>query len=416
MSKNLKQLVKQGEERPKDENTFFLDSPTSWGLKSLDPWIHLVDDEHAGLAKELATFDERKHQDQQQMESKWNQDEQRVKSTGDSVLDQEIDLLKTKMLKYNRLALDQKWFSGLLLRCTHSVGFFNIDKIFGFPVEALQVLVKTGEDGRFEPQSEVQSDPQPSLIQRFNAPTKLVTKKPDPKNNSRPRKRLPAIAAVEEMKRHCRMISVDARAIIKSISDDYSKAICLPETIYAYGQVIPNDLPKYIRQSLSDLAFLREEMFAAHPLVLEQRDLVRCTMMLWIGSSDATWKWGKEHIYDMPDFQKYEYMRLDMYAMYELTFREEEKLVEYFLNRKKDASAGTTATLEELLKVGKLSKAERKAVMEKRYEDLREIVGEIDVMVQQLDDHYRQIENDYKKDLGGEWWKDLLKMLPTLPL
>lgn len=117
----------------------------------------------------------------------------------------------------------------------------------------------------------------------------------------------------------------------------------------------------------------------------------------------------------MPDFQKYEYMRLDMNAMYQLTFLEEEKLIEFFLTRHERyplCSDESTAALEEYLKIGKQTKAERQAIFDQRLAQLRVSLNSVDVMVESLDKYQVDLEAEVKDTVGADWWKDLVKILP----
>ena len=118
----------------------------------------------------------------------------------------------------------------------------------------------------------------------------------------------------------------------------------------------------------------------------------------------------------MPDFQKYEYMRLDMHTMYQLTFREEEKLIEFFLSQRRRSplrSHNSTASIEAYLKVGEQTKAERQAIFDQRLVELRRSLDPVDVMVESLKKYQIDLEAEVKETVGATgWWKDLAKMTP----
>lgn len=117
----------------------------------------------------------------------------------------------------------------------------------------------------------------------------------------------------------------------------------------------------------------------------------------------------------LPDFQKYEYMRLDMKAMYQLTFLEDEKVIEFFLSRQKDYPLGSdksTASIEAFLQVGELTKAERQASFDQRFEKLCASLEPVDVMVESLQNYEVELDTEVKDTGPGDWWRDIANVLP----
>ena len=115
----------------------------------------------------------------------------------------------------------------------------------------------------------------------------------------------------------------------------------------------------------------------------------------------------------MPDFQKYEYMRIDMYTMHMLSFRDEEKLIEWFLTRKTCPSNSTTAALKAWFKVGKQTQADRAALFGERYAALQATFEPADVMVESLEKYQHDLEAQAKNTVGSaDWLRKTVEMLP----
>jgi len=381
--------------------TAVLGRPNSWGLNHSEAWDHLVQAEAAHIIGMLESFERSKRACKQAMQKQSLQLLTKSRSSEDQDLNGAIKYLRDRI---PLLDVDLLWLRGLLTACTQSMGFSNVEKIFGFPVEALSKFLEKEHDGTFHYTLGARNT-EPSLVEKFNAPYKLAEARPTQKKKARPLKRLPAIAAIEEIKRHCQEISADAREISKHISDDYSRAL-RPE--YACGPGIPDSYPEPIRRSLCDLLFTRRELHALKPSLIVQRDLVICTMTLWFESSKETWDWGKQHIYEMPEFQKYEYMKRDIYAMCLNCSHLEEKLAGFFLSHSESATTGWMAEVKETCTSGGGTKAERMAAAEERYRQFRGRVGELDVMVDQFNRICKQIQE-------GADDADILKGLSELP-
>lgn len=397
---NLDKLIKQEDERLKRRLAAVPGLPNSWGLNHSEAWDHLIHAEAVHIIAMLESFEGSKRAYKQSIKKNWQKRSATSRSTGIQDLDGAKEYLRDKM---NFVEIDVVWLRGLLTACVRSVTFSNVDKMFGFPVEALSKVLTKDDDGTFHYTPAVQNT-EPSLLERFNAPYQLVKTRPTQKKAQTP-KRLSAIAAIEEMKRHCQGFSADAREISKHIPDDYSQAL-RPE--YAYGQDIPDGFPEPIRRSLSDLLFMRRELHDLKPSLIEQRDLVICTMTLWFESSKETWDWGKQHIYEMPEFQKYEYMKKDIYTMCLNCSFLEEKLADFFLSNPENATTSSMADLKRSCTLGGETKAERMAAAEERYREFRKRVGDLDGMIEQFDRICKLIEE-------GAEDADIMKGLSGLP-
>lgn len=375
--------------------------PNSWGLNHSEAWDRLVQDEAVHIIAMLESFEGSKRACKQAMQKESQQRSAILRSTKEQALDAAKDSIRDRI---NLVEVDLVWLRGLLTACAQSLVFSNVEKIFGFPVEALSKVLVKEDDGTFHYAPVVQ-DIEPCLLERFNAPYKLVKARPSQKKKTQPRKRLSAIAAIEEMKRHCQELSADAREISRHISDDYSQAL---RPTYPCGQEVPDNFPEPIRRSLSDLVFTRRELHDLKPALIEQRDLVICAMTLWFESSKETWDWGKQHIYEMPEFQKYEYMKRDIYVLCLNCSQLEEELADFFLSHPESAATGRMAELKGSCTSGGATKAERKAAAEERYRQFRKKVGELDGMINQFDRVCKLIEE-------GADDADVMKGLNELP-
>ena len=100
-----------------------------------------------------------------------------------------------------------------------------------------------------------------------------------------------------------------------------------------------------------------------------------------------------------------------MFAVYEIAYREEEKIHDYF---DKSGSSPLTARIENLLKVGALTKAERLEVYKKHCDTFFEDSAPVDVMLEQLD-HAKPPTAEELNDIPDEWLKEFLASGLGLP-
>ena len=75
-------------------------------------------------------------------------------------------------------------------------------------------------------------------------------------------------------------------------------------------------------------------------------------------------------------------LRVEMFAVYEIAHREEEKIHDFF---DKSGSSPLTAGVEKLMKIGALTKAERLEVYKKHCDSFFEHITTVDLMIEQLD-------------------------------
>ena len=93
-----------------------------------------------------------------------------------------------------------------------------------------------------------------------------------------------------------------------------------------------------------------------------------------------------------------------MFAVYEIAYREEEKIHDYF---NKSGSSPLTAGVERLMKVGALTKAERLEVYKKHYDDFFEHMAPVDLMIEQLDQAKPPTAAELN-NISDEWLKEFL--------
>ena len=278
IAKNFKKLLAQEyKRRAATVLTQYL--PTEWGLSHLQAWETLNEVDQLNSEAEIESH---------------NNDYRQAQKILESESFAKMIVSEPGTLRFSKLMVDVKHLNNVMYRCCLSMHFFNIEKIFGFPEEMNQGLTTKQDSKTGTMQLELK--PEISLRQWFNAPVRMVSNKRKPKENVSPSKKLPALTALAEMKRHCKWLSKDIQAILQSISDDYSHVCELPDDIWAYGQNIPQDLPPGVRECLWDLAFLAEEMVGLLTALVELRDQIRSTLLIWIGSGEEVWKWGVEQM------------------------------------------------------------------------------------------------------------------------
>lgn len=100
-----------------------------------------------------------------------------------------------------------------------------------------------------------------------------------------------------------------------------------------------------------------------------------------------------------------------MFAVYEIAYREEEKIHDYF---DKSGSSPLTAGVETLMKVGALTKAERLEVYKKHCDSFFEHIAPVDTMLEQLDQAKPPTAADFD-DISDERLKEFLASGLGLP-
>lgn len=188
------------------------------------------------------------------------------------------------------------------------VAFQNIEKVFEFGVEACELwLTRINQQMTIpDPASKMR---EPTLRQRFNIPMKLTAQEKE-KVKSRPRKTFKALAAARELTRNCTMLVKEFQTLNKAISDEDSKPPKLPEIFFRFREAITADFPEVLRQQLYDLFFLQDVLSETRNKLQTQLPLIRTLLLTWIESDtklkNGCWSWARDHLHEMPEFQKYE--------------------------------------------------------------------------------------------------------------
>lgn len=112
--------------------------------------------------------------------------------------------------------------------------------------------------------------PQPiCLFEMFNGPRTMPVK-PAAEKNPRPRKQKTPLAALEEIKRHCKAITEEAQAINKSVSIDETPPPALPKEFSFLDLVVLSTYPEPLRSTLWDLKIVGEEISDLRPLLVSR--------------------------------------------------------------------------------------------------------------------------------------------------
>ncbi|KAL8786076.1 MAG: hypothetical protein Q9195_008352 [Heterodermia aff. obscurata] len=317
-----------------------------------------------------------------------------AESTGDAVL---ISALKIGLMQQELCELSDFTYYHCRL-----AAFQNIEKVFDFGVEAYKgwLTQKTTES--------IKKKRDPSLRQRFSIPMNFTAPGSTQNEKHKPRKRLAALAAAKELTRNCGMLVRDFQAINKAIPDEDNKPPKLPEKFFYGREPVTAEFPIALRQPLYDLFFLRELLLEAKNKLQAQRTLVRTLLLVWASSgislANESWEWARDHVHNMPAFQKYEYLRVEMFAVFEIAYREEEKIHDYFDT---NGSSPLTAGVEKLMKVGALTKAERLETYKKHCDSFFEHTASVDLMLQQLDEAKPPTAAELN-DIPDEWLKEFV--------
>ena len=219
-----------------------------------------------------------------------------AESTGDPV---QLSTLKLELMQHEIVELSNFTYYHFKL-----AAFQNIEKVFQFGVEAYKSwLTQKNPDSAAKKRD-------PSLRQRFSIPMKFTPPGSTQNEKPKPRKRLAALAAAKELTRNCSMLVKDFQALNKAIPDEDNKPPKLPEKFFYGREPVTAEFPIALRQPLYDIFFLKELLLEAKNKLQAQRTLIRTLLLVWAGSgislANESWEWARDHIHDMPAFQKYE--------------------------------------------------------------------------------------------------------------
>ena len=295
----------------------------------------------------------------------------------------------------------QRQTNALIDSCLCTIQIFNVDKKFNFIIKAFEAIARQHEARHRE-----KSPPflQPTLTQKFNDPIGLLVDEFKENRKPRPRKRLNAEMAMVSTERLCMLAVKDIQTVNKAISDrDYR--LTLTDNAATTLSRMPASIPEYIRQAISDCEFLYDEIVNLREKTTWLRDHIRCTMIIWLGTSREAWEYGKRHIHEFPDMRRYEYQRVSLGALYTVWLREEAKIFRYCASHGGPQSLGfKMPKLEEALKIRNLGWEGYERNWESNSQKLKTFVSSVEDMVRELEgiDEDVDVETNDRED---DWWK-----------
>lgn len=157
-------------------------------------------------------------------------------------------------------------------------------------------------------------------------------RKPDGKENEthRQRKRLafdPALAAFEQQ---WVVTAHNVTVVCQEVNDEPVKLPTSPPDDLTFNHVeLPEGLPQDIRRAIEDVEFIFVEILHLREEIIELRDKVRNTLMIWSSCKDESWANGKKQAHSLPQMITYERTRSWLLTCYVLQRCEEDKIRRY---------------------------------------------------------------------------------------
>ena len=292
LTKNLKTLIQREETRAMVKSSDFLMPMVQgkhWASEELERFDVLIDrTSDQLLSHKAAMLNASSRRRSMKVE-------RAAESTGDPA---QLLALKLELMLYGIYELTHFTYCHWKL-----AAFQNIEKVFHFGVEDYKCWL-----AQKLPTAIKKRDP--SLRERFSIPMEFTA--PGSTQNEKPkaRKQLTPLAAAKELTRNCSMLVKDFQTLNKAIPDEDNKPPKLPEKFLYGREPITADFPIALRQPLYDLFFLKELLLEAKNKLQAQRTLIRTLLLVWASSgvslANESWEWVRDHIHDMPAFQKYE--------------------------------------------------------------------------------------------------------------
>lgn len=293
LTNNLKTLIQQEETRAmmkSNDHLMPMVQGERWASEELERFNVLIDRTSDQLLSHKAKMLNASSK------SKLLKLERTAESIGDPV---QLSTLKLELMQHVIVELSNFTYYHFKL-----AAFQNIEKVFQFGVEAYKSwLTQKIPDSATKKRD-------PSLRQRFSIPMKFAPPGSTQNEKPKPRKQLAALAAAKELTRNCSMLVKDFQALNKAIPDEDNKPPQLPEK-FSYGrEPVTAEFPIALRQPLYDIFFLKELLLEAKNKLQAQRTLIRTLLLVWASSgislANESWEWARDHVHDMPAFQKYE--------------------------------------------------------------------------------------------------------------
>lgn len=283
------------------------------------------------------------------------------------------------------------------------VQFFNVEKKFNFMMEGFEEIAR-----EHVTRTSKDSPPLPSLnlTQKFNDPTKLLLEAVGERKEPRPRKRLSLEAAMLSTQRQCKLAIKDIQAVNKSVSFGYCSSVLTNNAITQHSDTRA-DMPEHVRQALCDFEFVYNEIVDSREKTTRLRDHIRCTMMIWISTGKDAWEYGKAHIHEFPDMRYYEYLRVELSALYVVWLREEATILRYCEGKGGTQSLGLPPKLKKALDIRNQTWEGVERDWEACSQELKTYLSSVEDMVKQLDGIDIELRMETHEP-GDDWWKVFL--------
>ncbi|KAG7004653.1 lipoyltransferase [Physcia stellaris] len=232
---------------------------------------------------------------------------------------------------------------------------------------------------------------------------KLAAQSPKKNKKSKLGEKLDLAAEAKELARNCGTLVKDIQTLNKATRDEDNTPPKLPDKFLYRGEPVTTAFPHDLRQHIYDLCFLKVILGGGRDTLPPQRDRVCRFLLLWRASAQLqNLVWARDKAHEFPDFKKYELVRAEMIAMYETSYRVEEKIHDYF---DKNGRSALTARIEKLMKIGEQTKAERLEVHKRHcdmffdhYQPVDELADHLDTEKSQLHDNIDITDDEWMTD------------------
>lgn len=207
---------------------------------------------------------------------------------------------------------------------------------------------------------------------------------------------------LEEKGRLSKLAVEDTQAMNQHFPHEKAKVQSLPDAFTYNDIVIPLAIPLAIRQAAFDLSFLSDDIHEMQEELSQLRETVRCTLMIWIATSNPVWEYGKEHIHEYPNLRKYEYTRTSLETSYLIAFRAEFKIVTYFASD--DRPKGLCPEFEATFDKYERNPEKVRDEWDDQVKKFTQAFAPVDEIVAQMHPINQALEEEMKND---EWWVSL---------
>jgi len=318
----------------------------------------------------------------------------------DATADDKEDITKRIEAIAKKIHIRQASTNALIDSFICAVQFFNVEKKFNFMMEGFEEIARQHETCH-----RVDSPPLPSptLTQKFNDPTKLLLEEARERKEPRPRKRLSIEAAMLSIKRQCKLAIKDIQVVNKSVNYGYCPSVLTSNVVTPRSDTLA-DIPDNVRRALCDFEFVYDEIVDSREKTTRLRDHVRCTMMIWVSTGKDAWEYGKTHIHEFPDMRYYEYLRVELGALYVVWLREEATILRYCEDKGGPQSLGLTPKLEEALDIRNQTWEGVERDWEASSQKLKTFLSSVEDMVKQLEGIDIELKMETHES-GDDWWK-----------